>query len=119
MSGREQAVGVPVVRAGEHRDLRPRGHRARQPHRRHHRFGAGVEEGHALDAGQLVDPARRPRRRPRTSADRRAALEAPAHGRLDEVGAMAEQVDAEAHGDVEVLAAVDVGELGIPRRGRR
>ena len=52
---REHAVGVPVVRAGEQRDLAAAGLRAREPQRGHDGFGAGVRESDALHARRRGD----------------------------------------------------------------
>ena len=42
-----------MIVAVEHHDLVAAGDRARDTHRGHHRFGAGVAERHALVAGHL------------------------------------------------------------------
>ena len=51
----EHFVELAVIRAVEHDDAIAAGHGARDAHRRHHRFRAGVAERHALVAGQLAE----------------------------------------------------------------
>ena len=104
----EHAVRVPVVRAGEQRDLAAAGLRAREPQRRHDRLGAGVREGDALHArrrrNQFGHLAGEVRLRAEMEAVGELTLERGHHeGRL-----VPEEIHAEAHRDVDVLVAVDV-----------
>ncbi len=106
----ERAVGVAVVGAGEDGDLRAARARAREPERRHHGLGAGVAEGGALHPRQLADErgdlAGERRARPHLDALPELFLD----GLGDERRAVAEEVNAEAHRDVNVLVAVDVAQ---------
>ena len=106
----ERAVGVAVVGAGEDGDLRPARARAREPQCSHHRLRTGVAEGRSLHPGQLADErgdlSGEGRARPHLDAPLELFLE----GCSDERRAVAEEVDAEAHRDVNVLVAVDIAQ---------
>ena len=54
----DHLVEDAVVRAGEDRDRVAAGDGAGDAHRAHHRLGAGVAEGRAIEAGELADQLR-------------------------------------------------------------
>ena len=108
----QQRVDVAVVAAGELHDHVATGEAAGQPDRRHRRLGAGGDEPDPLDRraghdllGQLhLGPGRRAVRR--TAGHRRA------HRRLDLRVRVAQQHRPPRADQVDVLAAVDIGQPG-------
>ena len=107
-SAAEDVVGVAVVGALERDDLVAAGGGAGQPDRRGVRLRTGVGEGHPLQAGQFGEQLGGLAGLHGARAELHAAGQVLADGLGDEVRLVAEEQDAEAHRDVDVLVAVDV-----------
>ncbi len=104
----EDVVGVAVVSAQEGDDLVAAGGGAGETDGRGVRLGTGVGEGHPLQAGQLGEELGRLAGLDVARAELDATGQVLADGLGDEAGLVAEEEDAEAHRDVDVLVAVDV-----------
>ncbi|NKA55413.1 hypothetical protein GO279_04174 [Ralstonia solanacearum] len=108
----QRVVAPAVIRAGEHNDLVAPGHRPGQAQGQHDRLGAGVAERHALQAGQPGDQLRHLAGQAGLGPQLQAGLQLGIERFLHKGRAMAEQVHAEAHGQVNVGVAVRVPEIG-------
>ncbi len=107
----QRVVAPAVIRAGEHDDLVAPGHRPGQTQGQHDRFGTGIAERHALQAGQPGDQLRHLAGEAGLGAELQAGLQLGIERLLHKVRAMAEQVHAEAHGQVDVGVAVRIPEI--------
>ena len=111
----EQRVDVAVVVAGEFDDLRAPGEPAREPHRRHRRLGARIDQPHLLDRRARNDLLRELD----LAGGGRAEAEPLRRGLLHRVDDLRVRVPVDhrspARDEVDVRVAVDVGEL---RAGR-
>ncbi len=109
--GGEQRVDVAVVAAGELHDLRAAGEPAREPDRRHRRLGAAADQPHLLDgvdaAHDLLGEQHLAGAR---GAEGEAARGGVAHGLDDRGVRVAEHHRPPRADEVEVVAAVDVGD---------
>jgi hypothetical protein len=109
-------IDVTVVAAFELDDELAARRAACEPERAHHGLGAGRDEAHLLDAGiELDDLLGQLDLRPAGRAIGRAL----AHGRLDRLDdrgvRVAEDQRAPGADEVEIVAAVDVGDLRAAR----
>jgi hypothetical protein len=111
-------LGVPVIAAFELQHVRALRGRARDAQCRHHRFGAGRDEPHALDPRQGADDPLGQRERVRLAcAERPAAIDGLVDDARDVGIAMPEDQRAEALTEVDVRASLDIGEPRALRRG--
>src|SRR5215470_8370601 len=101
----QRPIGMAMVGAFEERDLGPPSRCSRHAQSSHHGFGPGITERHSLRAGQLRNQFRHLARQARFSADLNPPFELTFESFLDERRGMPEKVDAESHGNVDVLIA--------------
>ena len=114
----EHFVEHAVVGAGEHRDRVTATHGASHADRRRHGFGARVAERDTLHPRQLRDHPRHVARKGCLRTDLEPLTQLRFDGLPDERRVVAEEDDAEAVREIDVLVAVEVPELrsGRPRR---
>ena len=111
----QQRVDVAVVAAGELHDDVATGGAAREPDRRHGGLGPGGDEPDPLDRRARHDLLAQGQLGLGRGAVRRAAGDRGLHGRLDLGVGVAEDHRPPGADQVDVAAAVDVGEVGPGR----
>lgn len=108
----EHAVEVAVVRGGENYYLVAAGRGACEPDRGHDRFRAAVEEGDAVHTREFEYPGGDFLDQLGARSEAETDVQPLAQGRHDDRRIVAEEVDAVAQGEVDVLVSVDVPQAG-------
>lgn len=106
----EHGVDVPVVRAAEHDDLVAPGRGTGQPDRRRVRLRTGTRERHPLHTRHLGQQCGHFTGVGGAGTEPEPLREMALYGIGDELRLVPEEQGAEAHGDVGVVVAVDIGE---------
>ena len=105
-------VRMTVIGIVEHHDLVALGRCARQPQRRHHRFGTGVGKRHPLHSRQFANQLGGLTRLRWTRAEQQGIVGQVGQRLVNKSGVVAKQRNALAHGDIDVFIAIDIPDPG-------
>src|ERR1700732_4115888 len=107
-ASRQHFVELAVIVASEIDDPVAPGHRSRDPHRRHHRFGSGVAKGHPLVAREIAKELRDFAGERRLRAQFKALVDLRDERFTNEIGRVTKGGRTKAVQEIDINVAIDI-----------